>query len=83
MIMIVNLEVNLDEFCWESDITKFWEVEIDCPSSQITDVQGWLRKSLKFGKGPTSAYHNVRIYRKWLLPALQISPSPHHQQIIN
>ena len=43
-----NLEVNLDEFCWESDINKFWEVEIDCPASQITDVQCWLRKSKKF-----------------------------------
>ena len=38
---------NPDEPGWESDI-KFWEVEADSPSSQITDVRGWLRKNLKF-----------------------------------
>ena len=39
-----NIEGNPDELCWESDINKFWEVEVDSPSSQITDVQCWLRK---------------------------------------
>ena len=38
---------NPDEPGWESDI-KFWEVETDSPSSQTTDVQGRLRKNLKF-----------------------------------
>ena len=44
-----NLEGNPgDEPFWENDINKFWEVEVDTQSSQITDVQGRLRENLKF-----------------------------------
>ena len=39
---------NPDEPGWESDI-KFWEVETDSLSSQITDVQGRLTKGLARG----------------------------------
>ena len=45
---IENVEESPNELCLESDINKFWEVEVDNPSNQIIDVQGWLKKNLKF-----------------------------------
>ena len=74
-----NLEGNTDEPCWESEI-KFWEIEIDGPSSQITDVQGRLKKHQKFWQEVLQAPTPVLecIENGYRLP-LKFLPPPHHQ----
>ena len=70
---------NSDELGWESDI-KFWEVEKDSPFSQITDVQGRLRKNLKFWQEVLKAPDTVLEYIQngYRLPFRFLPPS-HNQ----
>ena len=67
---------NPDESGCESNI-KFWEVETDSLSSQITDVQGRLKKNLKFWKEVLKAPDTVLeyTYREWLPPSVQVPSS--------
>ena len=75
-----NPEGNPDEPCWESELSKFWEVEVDSPSSQITDVQGRLRKNYKFWQEVLQAPTPVLecIENGYRLP-LKFLPPSHHQ----
>ena len=75
-----NPEGNPDEPCWESELSKFWEVEVDSPFSQITDVQGRLRKNYKYWQEVLQAPTPVLecIENGYRLPLKFLSPS-HHQ----
>ena len=56
-----NDTYSVDNFTWESDI-KFWEIETDSLSSQITNVKGQLRKKLKFWQEVLKAPNTVPEY---------------------
>ena len=84
---------NPDEPIWESDL-KFWEVETDSLPSQITDVQGRLRKNLKFWQEVLKAPDTVLEYivNGYHLPFKFLPPSHNqcnnkstetHQQFVN
>ena len=59
---------------------KFWEVETDSLSSQITDVQGRLRKNLKFWREVLKTPDTVLEYieNNYRLPIRFLPPSHNH-----
>ena len=81
-VMLDSLDRNLEEPGWENDINKFWEVEVDSPSTQITEVQGQLRKNLSFWREVLHAPNPVLecIENGYHLP-LKFLPPPHCQNI--